>query len=641
MGQPTPPSPAPSIGGFLHQPSGMRPSMNTSHPSNGVARGSEFLGYPRLQPRHSSPDEEANIVTRTHTSDYSQKNLDVSLAGYTTGQDPFNSYVPRPGELGYSVRSMPSFRKDEASPPTPSPANLSITTRSGMSISKRSAIPKSTGTKGGRVQKRSRDQKQKYSSSIVGKPLTQIALDMPRLPVADIGTFVHRSAGDRHLETARNRKPGQIKRPMNAFMLYRKAYQEVAKTQCTKNNHQHVSKVCGAGWALESAKVHEEFNEWARIERANHQQAHPGYKFTPSKTRKGKRENETDWGTRRGLPRSTDRRGNPRNVSRLSETPSLTYEPAPGTMGDQSTAAYQEMLGYATPQPSQVLPYYHTVHSSPYDPRTHQYPHAFGELQPTLNSRHSSPNFDYPAAPLHTGSAFLDNYYPEVTVITDPANNVSFPTDRMCDGLPRFNSAMSAAEDFWPHAASAPDTGTAGFGGTSEHDVYLRGTAEDWDVTQLDEHLDEALDGASEFEEWHTMTWISSAVTVTGLVLLAHACYSAQEHSAIASASAQHATAQPLSTHSLPIDISIEALASTLVVCLGLVLGSPKLRPIRWHEWAGKIEREGAAGFRSGGGEVDKDYQGNPFGALETRPGFVDIRKQRRDFADWVKAGSK
>lgn len=78
---------------------------------------------------------------------------------------------------------------------------------------------------------------------------------------------------------------------------------------------------------------------------------------------------------------------------------------------------------------------------------------------------------------------------------------------------------------------------------------------------------------------------------------------------------------------------------ATLVVVLGLVVGSPKLRPIRWNEWAGKIEREGAAGF-SEGGQEDKDYQGNPFAVLETRPGFVDIRKQRREFADWVKAGS-
>ncbi|KAH7160112.1 hypothetical protein B0J13DRAFT_519534 [Dactylonectria estremocensis] len=510
MEQPTPPSPAPSIGGFLHQPSSMRPSMNTSHPRDGVARGSEFLGYPRLQPRHSSPDQEANTVARAHPSDYSQNNFDVSLAEYTVGQDPFNSYGPLPGELGYSIH-IPYT--PEASPPTPSPANISIKTRSGMSIAKRSAISKSAVTKGGRVQKRSRDQKQKYSSSIVGKPLTQIALDMPRLPVADMGTFVHRSAEDRHLETARNRKSGQIKRPMNAFMLYRKAYQEVAKTQCTKNNHQHVSKVCGAGWALESAEVHEEFNEWARIERANHQQAHPGYKFTPSKTRKGKRENETgdggseaddpDWGTRRELPRSIDQRANTRNVLRLSETPSLTYDPAPGALGDQSTAAYLEMLGYATPQPSQVLPYYHPVHSSPYDPHIHQYPHAFSEFQPALDSRHSSPNVEYPAPPLDNGSAFLDNYYPEVTIVTETANDASFQADRLCDELLRFNNhALGATEDFWPHVASAPNMAIVEFGGTSEHDNYLRGTAKDWEVTQLDEPLDEA----SQFESWLTPT---------------------------------------------------------------------------------------------------------------------------------------
>lgn len=38
-------------------------------------------------------------------------------------------------------------------------------------------------------------------------------------------------------------------------------------------------------------------------------------------------------------------------------------------------------------------------------------------------------------------------------------------------------------------------------------------------------------------------------------------------------------------------------------------------------------------------GEVSKGYVGNPFRTLETRPGFVDIRKQRREFADWVRNG--
>lgn len=37
-------------------------------------------------------------------------------------------------------------------------------------------------------------------------------------------------------------------------------------------------------------------------------------------------------------------------------------------------------------------------------------------------------------------------------------------------------------------------------------------------------------------------------------------------------------------------------------------------------------------------GEVIKEYIGNPFQMFETRPGFVDIRRQRREFAEWVKS---
>lgn len=78
---------------------------------------------------------------------------------------------------------------------------------------------------------------------------------------------------------------------------------------------------------------------------------------------------------------------------------------------------------------------------------------------------------------------------------------------------------------------------------------------------------------------------------------------------------------------------------SIFLVCLGLVLGSADLRPIQWRVWAGKIEREGEKGFMNGSGEVEKDYVGNPFRLLESRPGFVDIRKQRKEFAAWVREG--
>ncbi|KAF6814990.1 transmembrane protein 32 [Colletotrichum plurivorum] len=134
------------------------------------------------------------------------------------------------------------------------------------------------------------------------------------------------------------------------------------------------------------------------------------------------------------------------------------------------------------------------------------------------------------------------------------------------------------------------------------------------------------------------MAWISRSITAIGLLLLGHACYSAQEHSTLQSfraASLLSASASPV-TAALPADITIETTAATVIIVLGLVLGAPNLRPIQWRVWAGKIEREGEAGFVDGSGEVVNDYVGNPFRVLESRPGFVDIRKQRRDFANWA-----
>lgn len=86
-------------------------------------------------------------------------------------------------------------------------------------------------------------------------------------------------------------------------------------------------------------------------------------------------------------------------------------------------------------------------------------------------------------------------------------------------------------------------------------------------------------------------------------------------------------------------DIAIETIAATLVIVLGLVLGTRPLRPIQWRVWAGKIEREGEEGFLGNNGEVEKDYMGNPFTYLESRPSFVDIHRQRKEFAEWIKNG--
>ncbi|PWY83055.1 hypothetical protein BO94DRAFT_536532 [Aspergillus sclerotioniger CBS 115572] len=113
------------------------------------------------------------------------------------------------------------------------------------------------------------------------------------------------------------------------------------------------------------------------------------------------------------------------------------------------------------------------------------------------------------------------------------------------------------------------------------------------------------------------MGFLSRLVAFFGLILLAHAGYSAHEHTLLYSNSS---TTNPTA---LPLDIIIEALASLVLVSAGLVLGAEKLKPISWSEWAGEIEREG-------GGR-------NPFLRLEERYGFWDVRTKRKEFADWMR----
>jgi len=83
----------------------------------------------------------------------------------------------------------------------------------------------------------------------------------------------------------------------------------------------------------------------------------------------------------------------------------------------------------------------------------------------------------------------------------------------------------------------------------------------------------------------------------------------------------------------IPLDIILETIISVLLLCVGVVLGSQSLKPIQWNVWAGRLERSKEAreihGVGVGGG--------NPFASLEERPGFLDIRGRRKDFAEWIR----
>lgn len=84
----------------------------------------------------------------------------------------------------------------------------------------------------------------------------------------------------------------------------------------------------------------------------------------------------------------------------------------------------------------------------------------------------------------------------------------------------------------------------------------------------------------------------------------------------------------------LPLDITLETVFSVLLLCVGVVMGSQELKPIQWNVWAGSLERSKEAR------EVKEVGLGggNPYAVLEERPGFLDIRGQRKEFANWAKA---
>ncbi|KAL8841676.1 MAG: hypothetical protein Q9176_003071 [Flavoplaca citrina] len=116
------------------------------------------------------------------------------------------------------------------------------------------------------------------SEASIKAPLSQLYLDVP---VVDVYSKVNRSIEERQEEARRDNK---IKRPSNSFMLYRSAYGDRVKALYPQNNHQIISRICGASWKMETADVTEQFKLYYEMEKENHAKAHPTYKFSPAKS---------------------------------------------------------------------------------------------------------------------------------------------------------------------------------------------------------------------------------------------------------------------------------------------------------------------------------------------------------------------
>lgn len=139
--------------------------------------------------------------------------------------------------------------------------------------------------------KRKPAKKENSKKAKLEKPLSELTAHFDHIPIKDTEAWVTRSTDQRRKAVGSD---GFIKRPSNSFILYRSAYADRCREYEKSNNHQDISSMAGASWAIEPPLVRKKYEDWAKTERENHQAAFPDYKFQPqtqeakAKKRKGK-----------------------------------------------------------------------------------------------------------------------------------------------------------------------------------------------------------------------------------------------------------------------------------------------------------------------------------------------------------------
>ncbi|KAI1166479.1 hypothetical protein F5B18DRAFT_49438 [Nemania serpens] len=395
-----PPSPAPS--NTLHQSDDVLHSgfqqliqhnatpTSYSHPEHhSVDIGNHMGSNPHS--RYSSPGPQTNMMTAYdhhtpihHQSPYTAPSY---TGGYHTTYTLDPSPYPQLPEMGSSANSHNAYSTPATSPPTPVMVE-GITTRSGRAIM-RPAVG-TTLTRPSRVEKlpsKARPKKRKRaigdpfaerSSFALSNPLSQLVKDLTNVTDTDIQAYVNRSPDERRLEVAQS-KTGKVKRPMNAFMLYRKAYQNrtkewkrlddirrkeervsEGKPEKGHDNHQVISQVCGLSWNMEPQELRDQYDEWAKVERNNHKLAFPDYKFAPAKSKiKKPAPGGGSSGSRQGERDSDDDNASNLDAYDFNEWPQSSSGP-PSRNASRSTR-------YMDPDAEYVLPpgYPHSVYTSP------------------------------------------------------------------------------------------------------------------------------------------------------------------------------------------------------------------------------------------------------------------------------------
>ncbi|KAI8951019.1 hypothetical protein F4801DRAFT_578944 [Xylaria longipes] len=460
------PSPAPS--NTLHQSDDVLHSgfqqliqhnaASTSYPQleqQPVDIGSHMGSNPHS--RYSSPAPQTHMMTGyehhtpiNHASPYPAPPY---AGGYQMAYplDP----SPYPQLPDSSTASHNAYSTPATSPPTPVQAE-GMTTRSGRAIMRPGAA--STLARPARIDKQPSKARAKKRKRIIGEdglpeqssialanPLSQLVKNMTNVTDTDIQAYVNRSPEDRRREVAQS-KTGKVKRPMNAFMLYRKAYQNrtkewkrlddirrkeesagEGKPEKGHDNHQVISQVCGMSWNMEPQELRDQYDEWAKVERNNHKIAFPDYKFAPAKSkikklpsgggtsgsphgdRESDEENASDlgaydfqeWGQSSSGPPSRNATrsaeyvlppGYPHSVY-TSPSPGLQAARLPGAYGAQPQLPHQSSFQYSNPGKPRPADYGSALGQGQYYQQSTEftqqtYPQHYGGHAPAYGMHH-------------------------------------------------------------------------------------------------------------------------------------------------------------------------------------------------------------------------------------------------------------
>ncbi|KAI1734611.1 hypothetical protein F4680DRAFT_470755 [Xylaria scruposa] len=209
---------------------------------------------------------------------------DFTLPTYPHAPEPWSvtypNFAPPPYPAGYPINPAPV----QAFPQMPLPgtpvnmhfARLQVPKESNNPVrskkrGRKPARPK--GNKGGRPFRPKEAPK-------LTKPLSELALEKPHIPVYDMNAYIHRDVSKRM--SSRDGEE-RVRRPSNAFVLYRKAYTDHIKALAGGTSQETVSRLAGASWKIESKVVKDKFLAYAREESEQHYTYFPKYKYVPKK----------------------------------------------------------------------------------------------------------------------------------------------------------------------------------------------------------------------------------------------------------------------------------------------------------------------------------------------------------------------